>query len=90
MIMHTNNITSFKQKAQYLNTMLLTVTFSNTAHKQATTYQEAILSRLYSWLSSKGICVVSLPEVGKYPVSCCILNDAVSTREHRERNTETH
>lgn len=46
--MHTNNITSFKQKAQYLNKMLLTVTFSNTAHKHTTAYQEAILSRLYS------------------------------------------
>lgn len=67
--------------------ILLKVTFSNTAHKHAT---EAILSRLYSWLSSKGICVVSLPEVGKYPASCCILNEAVSTKQHRERNTESH
>lgn len=70
--------------------VLLKVTFSNTAHKHATAFQEAILSRLYSWLSSKGICVVSLPEVGKYPVSCCILNEAVSTKQHRERNTKTH
>lgn len=46
--MYTNIITSFKQKAQYLNKMLLTVTIFNTAYKQARAYKEAILSRLYS------------------------------------------